>query len=56
MWGLQQIPIAAAGTHMMGKALGMFEGDRTKAKRFFEEFETYRRLNHGHQAVANPCN
>jgi hypothetical protein len=32
MWGLQPIPVAAAGTHMMGKALGTFEGDRTKAK------------------------
>jgi hypothetical protein len=56
MWGLQQIPVAAAGTHMMEKALGMFEGDRTKAKWFFEEFETYWWLNCGHQAVANPYN
>ena len=41
MWGLQQIPVATAGTHMMGKAPRTFEGDRTKAKQFFEEFETY---------------
>ena len=32
LWGLQQISIAAASTHMMGKAPGTFEGDRTKAK------------------------
>ena len=56
MWGLQQIPIATASTHMMGKAPGTFKGDRTKAKQFFEEFETYQWLNCGHQAVANPCN
>jgi hypothetical protein len=48
MWGLQQIPVAAAGTHMMGKAPGMFEEDRTKVKRFFKEFETYWWLNHSH--------